>query len=117
MTAYSHTCAVCDLQLKLIDASHIVPVSEDYSTDEMKNGIALCALHHRAYDKSLITFNERYQVIHNQERMQNLREIKHDSGLEKFIGDLKPIINLPPAKNDRPPIDYIKRANQIRGWK
>ena len=117
LTAYSHKCAICDIQLKLIDASHIVPVSEDYSTDETKNGIALCALHHRAYDKSLITFNEKYQVIHNQKKMKLLKDIGHDFGMEKFIKDLKPIINLPPAINDRPHTEYIRKANLIRGWK
>lgn len=117
LTAYSGKCAVCSLQLKLIDASHIVPVSEEYSTDETRNGIALCALHHRAYDKSLITFNEKYQVIHNKKRMQNLRDIGHDSGMDKFIRDLKPIINLPPTINDRPHSEYVKQANLIRGWK
>lgn len=116
LTAYSHKCAVCDLQLKLIDASHIVPVSEKYSTDETNNGIALCALHHRAYDKSLITFNEKYQIIHNKKRMQNLKDVGHDSGMNKFIRDLKPIINLPPDINDRPHINYVSRANEIRGW-
>lgn len=117
LTAYGHKCAVCNLQLKLIDASHIVPVSEEYSTDETSNGIALCTLHHRAYDKSLITFNEKYQVIHNKKRMQNLKDIGHDSGMDKFIRDLKPIINLPPTITDRPHAEYVKQANLIRGWK
>ncbi|GAB4506753.1 MAG: hypothetical protein Fur0017_30080 [Anaerolineales bacterium] len=53
LTAYSNRCAFCDIQLKLIEAAHILPVSYEGSTDETSNGIALCSLHHKAYDKSL----------------------------------------------------------------
>jgi len=58
-----------------------------------------------------------YRVYSYQKKMQNLKDIGHDSGMEKFIKDLKPIINLPPAINDRPHTEYVKQANQIRGWK
>jgi len=50
MTAYSHKCAFCGMQLDLVEAAHILPVSVPKSTDETGNGIAMCALHHKAYD-------------------------------------------------------------------
>lgn len=116
LAAYKHRCAVCDLQLKLIDASHIIPVSEDYSTDETRNGVAFCALHHRAYDRSLITFNEKYDVIYNKQKMQKLERIGHGLGMDKFIRNLKPKLNLPLAISDRPYREYVIQANQVRGW-
>lgn len=116
LTSYNNRCAFCSIQLKLIDAAHIVPVQHD-GTDETSNGIALCALHHRAYDRNLVTFNEEYQILYNEQEFYKLKEIGLDGGADKFIGGLRAIIHLPPTINDRPHVEYIKTANELRGWK
>ncbi|RMG84257.1 MAG: HNH endonuclease, partial [Bacteroidetes bacterium] len=72
---------------------------------------------HRAYDRNLVTFNENYQILHNEKEFHKLKEIGLDGGADKFISDLRAIINLPPTINDRPHIKYIRTANEIRGWK
>ncbi|MBN1993658.1 MAG: HNH endonuclease [Anaerolineae bacterium] len=115
LTAYSYQCAICGIQLKLVDAAHIVPVQEN-GTDETSNGLALCALHHRAFDKSLITVWEDYSVKLNNKQIMKLRKVKLDAGLDKFQKNLRPIIHLPPSISDRPHIEYLKLANRIRGW-
>ncbi|MBL1214239.1 MAG: HNH endonuclease [Ignavibacteriae bacterium] len=115
LTSYSNRCAFCGIQLKLIDAAHIVPVQHD-GTDETSNGIALCALHHRAFDINLVTFNGDYQIIYNENQFDKLREIGLDGGADKFVEDIRAVIHLPPSVNDRPHIDYINHANEIRGW-
>ena len=94
LTSYSNKCAFCGVQLKLIDAAHIVPVQHD-GTDETSNGIALCALHHRAFDRNLVTFNGDYQIIYNQNQFDKLREIGLDGGADKFVDDLRAVIHLP----------------------
>jgi len=116
LTAYGNKCAFSDIQLKLVDAAHIVPVSHEGSTDDTSNGIALSALYHRAYDKGLVTFNEKYQIIVNKNAMTRLKEFGFDGGMEKFIKDLRPIINVPPAINDRPNITFVEKANKLRRW-
>lgn len=115
LTSYSNRCAFCGVQLKLIDAAHIVPVQHE-GTDETSNGIALCVLHHRAFDKNLVTFNSDYQIVYNEKQLNQLREIGLDSGADKFIDDLRAVIHLPPTISDRPHVDYITMANHIRGW-
>jgi len=115
LTCYTNQCAFCSIQLKLVDAAHIIPVQHD-GTDETSNGIALCALHHRAYDNNLITFNEKYQILFSDKSLQKLKAIGLDGGAEKFVRDLRAVIHLPPAISDRPHVDYIKTANKIRGW-
>lgn len=114
LTSYSNRCAFCGIQLKLIDAAHIVPVQHN-GTDETSNGISLCALHHRAYDRNLITFNQDYQILYNEKQFVKLKEIGLDGGADKFINDLRAVIHLPPTISDRPHVDYIKLANEIRG--
>lgn len=85
LTAYSNQCAFCSIQLKLIDAAHIVPVAQPDSTDFTSNGIALCSLHHRAYDNSLITINENYETLINEDNLNNLRAIGHDGGMKNLL--------------------------------
>jgi putative restriction endonuclease len=62
LEAYGHRCAMCGVQLGLLDAAHVIPVEHPDGSDETSNGVALCALHHRAYDRSLITFDEKYRI-------------------------------------------------------
>ncbi len=117
LTAYGFRCAVCGIQLRLVDAAHIIPVNHDRSTDETRNGVALCALHHRAYDQALITIKDDYSVLLNNGQIAELRRVKLDSGLQDFSKGLRPLILLPPALTDRPHAEYIKLANEIRGWR
>lgn len=116
LTAYSHQCAFCSIQLDLIDAAHILPVEDDESTDYTSNGIALCALHHRAFDHSFVTFNDRYEVLVSRDKKNRLESIGHDAGMNDFIARLRPMIGLPPNRADCPNVAYIQRANSLRGW-
>jgi putative restriction endonuclease len=116
LTAYSHRCAVCGVQLDLIDAAHIVPVVDKKSSDETSNGLALCALHHRAFDKRLIAVDDNYDVLCNPLEIRRLAAIGHDGGWKEFKTALRPMIILPPAIQDRPHIMYLRRGRQIRRW-
>jgi putative restriction endonuclease len=116
LTAYGYRCSVCGIQLKLVDAAHIIPVHYEGSTDETRNGLALCALHHRAYDQALITITENYSVSLSEKRIRHFRRIKQAEGLDSFRGQIRPIILLPPSVTDRPHIEYIRIANRVRGW-
>lgn len=55
LRAYQHRCTICSLrERELVQAAHIV---EDPSPDGIAavvNGLALCAIHHLAYDRSLL---------------------------------------------------------------
>lgn len=116
LTAYGNQCAFSGMQLKLVDAAHILPVSEATSTDDTSNGIALSALYHRAFDRGLVTLNEQYQIVINDAKMDKLREIGFDGGMDTFRDNLRPMIIVPPAVNDRPNINFVRGANILRGW-
>jgi putative restriction endonuclease len=50
---YGARCAVCDIAVsQVIDAAHLCPVDDDGS-DDARNGLPLCATHHRAFDAAL----------------------------------------------------------------
>lgn len=51
LRAYNSRCAVCSLAHRtLLDAAHIVPDSEERGEASVVNGLALCKLHHSAFD-------------------------------------------------------------------
>lgn len=66
---YDHECSVCGLKLgapnKLqweVQAAHIVPHSH-YGKDDVWNGLALCRLHHWAFDVGLFSFSENFKLV------------------------------------------------------
>ena len=73
--AYNYKCAMCSIGLELIEAAHIVPHSHEKGTDEIGNGISLCALHHTAYDRSLIYFDDEFNIKIN--TTKNLFKLSH----------------------------------------
>ncbi len=114
LTAYNYRCAMCGVQLNLVQAAHIVPVSHEDGTDDTSNGMALCALHHYAYDRGLVFVDEDYSIELNQSKVNKLRAISRDKGLEEFTKVLRALILLPPATSDRPHRDYLSIANSLR---
>lgn len=65
LTAYGNRCALTGIEdARLITASHIVGWAEDASVRvNPRNGIALNALHDRAFDRHLITFDDDYRMV------------------------------------------------------
>lgn len=55
--AYQHHCAVCRLKREeLLEAAHIMPDADPLGEPTVTNGVALCNLHHAAFDRYLIGF-------------------------------------------------------------
>lgn len=53
--AYRQMCAVCRLRhTELLDAAHILPDTHPRGEPVIPNGLALCKLHHAAFDQNII---------------------------------------------------------------
>ncbi|MFC1475747.1 HNH endonuclease [Candidatus Zixiibacteriota bacterium] len=65
LASYGYECAICQLNLiELLNASHIIPWSYNpLRRADPTNGLALCALHDRAFDRGFFTFNTSLRVI------------------------------------------------------
>lgn len=114
--AYRHQCAMCGVQLKLVDAAHIIPVASDLSTDETKNGIALCKLHHFAYDRNLISFDSNYVIEVSSAETSRLGVENLAGGIQTFQENLRTAIMLPSDRRDYPSSAYIERSREVRRW-
>lgn len=116
LRAYNFKCAFSGIQLNLVDAAHIVPVAIEGSTDQTSNGIALSKLHHKAYDAGLITFDENYRIHLNEEKFATMEALSLNGGAEIFRERMRTILDLPPNAHDRPHVDFVRRANELREW-
>jgi len=55
LRAYRQQCALCRLRhVELLDAAHIIPDSEEGGEPRVPNGLALCKLHHAAFDRQFV---------------------------------------------------------------
>jgi putative restriction endonuclease len=116
LRAYAHQCAICTLQLELAEAAHIIPVSAPSSNDLTCNGLALCPLHHKAYDRTLIAVDEHYKVLINRQAFKRLQDVQLGGGAKKFIAGLRDTIVLPQRVADYPNPDYLHEGMKLRGW-
>jgi putative restriction endonuclease len=61
--AYRGQCAICRLkEMRLLDAAHITRDTEEHGEPTVSNGLALCSIHHRAFDHDLVAISPDYEV-------------------------------------------------------
>ncbi|MFF2909200.1 phosphorothioated DNA-binding restriction endonuclease [Paenibacillus sp. NPDC057934] len=83
LTAYEYSCAVCGFNVRLgsqlvaIDAAHI-QWHQAGGPDQEENGIALCTLHHKLFDRGVFT-------ITNDRRLLVAEEAHGTRGLEEWL--------------------------------
>lgn len=107
MRLYDYTCSACRLRIitpdgrSAVDAAHIIPFSESYD-DGIGNGLALCKLHHWAFDVGLISLTDRYRLL-----ISNAFEERGHTGLLLRNLETKPIL-LPPQKPFYPSLYAVR---------
>lgn len=111
--AYGNRCAVTRVQLRLVDAAHILPVGAPESIDHISNGLALSPTYHRAYDNGLIYLDDEYRMKLNPNKFAELIGLGLNGGIEKFREPLGKIY-LPPDRGQWPRPKYIRQANSYR---
>ena len=114
LDAYGHRCAVTRAQLRLVDASHIIPVPAVGSIDHVTNGIALSPTMHRAYDNALVYLDETFYMRLNQEKVRELELMGLRGGLNDFSTYLDRVIHLPADQGQWPNPQFISEANRYR---
>lgn len=111
--AYGNRCAVTRVQLRLVDAAHILPVGAPGSVDHVRNGGALSPTYHRAFDAGLIYLDDQFRMKVNDRQIHALEQLSLAGGVEPFKAPLAQIF-LPPDPGQRPSVDFVRRANRFR---
>jgi len=100
LRVYRSRCAVCSLkERELVEAAHIIGWSEPESVETVVNGIALCAIHHRAYDRNLMGIDPTGEVHVGKRLLREIDGPMLKEGLQGFHGAQ---ILLPRQEEHRP---------------
>lgn len=100
LRAYRNRCTICALrEPALVQAAHIVEDVEEQGIAAVVNGLALCAIHHLAYDRNLMGIDPE-GTVHIARRLLDERDGPMlREGLQGFHGHS---ILLPRRREDRP---------------
>ena len=111
MVAYETRCAVCSLNHReLLDAAHIIPDGDPRGAAVVTNGLALCKLHHAAYDKNILGIRPDYTVEIHRRLLEEMDGPMLRHGLQAHHG--RPLLQIPPRRADRPDTDRLMQRYQ-----
>lgn len=113
--AYSYRCAMCGIQLDLVEAAHIVPHAHPKGLDTVSNGLALCALHHRSFDTGLLYVRDDYSIHLNSARVRHLKKMSRSDGLQSYKRQLRRELFLPAESACLPAPENLTLGNDLRG--
>lgn len=107
LRAYETRCAVCALRhAALLDAAHIVPDSEDAGIAAVPNGLALCKIHHAAFDAGVLGIRPDLVVQIRADLLEEVDGPMLEHGL-KGRHD-QPLMALPSLRAERPDPDLLE---------
>ncbi|MCB7136049.1 HNH endonuclease [Cellulosimicrobium marinum] len=100
LVAYETRCAICELKHgALLDAAHIVPDSDERGLPTVNNGLALCKIHHAAYDQNMLGVTPDGEVRIALDLLEEIDGPMLKHGLQEMHGHS---ITLPRRRTDRP---------------
>ncbi len=100
LRAYAERCALCRLRhIELLDAAHITPDRHFEGDPVVSNGLALCKLHHAAFDQFFFTVRPDYVVEVRPSILEETDGPMLIVGLQQIDGQL---IHLPRRQVDLP---------------
>jgi putative restriction endonuclease len=113
LTAYANSCTMCHLRhTELLDAAHIIGDRHDHGDPVVPNGLALCKIHHAAFDTNILGIRPDL-VIEIRNDILDERDgpmLRH--GLQDLHGS---VIQLPRRTQDRPDTHRLEeRYEQFR---
>jgi putative restriction endonuclease len=98
--AYSDRCCICSLRYRgLLDAAHIVDDAHEQGVALVSNGLAMCRIHHGAYDQLLLGIDPDLKVEINQEVLEEIDGPMLRHGLQDMHGRS---IEVPHRRADQP---------------
>ncbi|RVW03099.1 HNH endonuclease [Rhodococcus xishaensis] len=101
MRAYETRCAVCALgHGSLLDAAHIIPDGHESGIASVRNGLALCKIHHAAYDVRILGIRPDYVVEIREDLLAEIDGPMLEHGLKERHGERLMVV---PQKSSEQP--------------
>lgn len=106
LTAYGTRCAVCSLHhAPLLDAAHFIPDGKPLGSAVVPNGLAMCKIHHAAYDSDILGISPDLVVKVRRDILEESDGPMLRHGLQDMHG--QPLRTLPPQRAARPDRDRL----------
>ncbi|HXV92924.1 MAG TPA: HNH endonuclease [Pseudonocardia sp.] len=107
LRAYQTRCAVCALRhAELLDAAHIVPDREETGIAAVRNGLALCKIHHAAYDSFVLGIRPDLVVEIRADLLEEIDGPMLEHGLKGRHGQR--LMAVPKVRAERPDRDRLE---------
>jgi len=108
LRAYDTRCTICNLpRRELLEAAHILPDRDERGRPEVPNGLALCQLHHSAFDAKLLGIRPDHRIEIAPQLLLERDGPVLEHALKGFHGES---IHLPKKRRDRPRIEYLEEC-------
>jgi putative restriction endonuclease len=109
--AYRRECAVCSLRhVELLDAAHIIPDNDPRGQPVVPNGLALCKLHHAAFDQYILGIRPDRVIEINRRVLDEIDGPMLRHGLQGFHNEK---IHVPRAEAQRPRQEFLEARYEI----
>jgi putative restriction endonuclease len=111
LQAYRRSCTICNLRhVELLDAAHILPDSHPRGTPVVPNGLALCRLHHGAFDTNILGIRPDSVIEIREEILYERDGPMLRYGLQETNGRTL----LPPRRHeDRPDVEFLEERYEL----
>ena len=107
--AYQEACAICRLRHEeLLDAAHILP--DKLSEPTVRNGLALCKLHHAAFDRNIVGIRPDFVVEISTAVLNEIDGPMLIHGLQGFHGGP---LTVPRASSLKPSRDFLEERYEL----
>ena len=111
LAAYHSQCAICSLRHEeLLDAAHILPDTHPQGLPVVPNGLALCKLHHAAFDRNIIGIRPDLKVEIREDVLKETDGPMLQHGLQEFNN--APVW-IPRKDGLRPRREFIEERYQL----
>lgn len=105
VAAYEESCAVCRLHhSELLDAAHILEDRDERGKPEVPNGLALCGVHHGAFDTNIMGIAPDRRIHIRRDILEEVDGPMLKHGLQEMHGSL---IRVPSRRELHPKSEYL----------
>jgi len=111
--AYGRTCVVCGSRRETptgepeVEAAHIYPKAEG-GADDVRNGVALCKLHHWAFDTGWLSFTDDHEIL--------VKDVPEREGYYEFKQLEGDSLVLPGDDGVEPHPTYLREHRDLHGF-
>jgi len=111
LRAYRECCAVCHLRhSELLDAAHILPDRHPKGEPIVPNGLAMCKLHHAAFDSHFLGVRPDLSIELRRDILDETDGPMLRYGLQGFHGKL---LHAPRTRGLRPSVDFLAERFEL----